>query len=222
LTKWLNMTEKNFYDRYWGKQSASKGKGIAELPPEWDEESLERILGFCSDKIQGRVLDVGCGDGFFTSQILQRFNLKNVSGLDISSKAVDLARLKHPEINFQQGTLNHIPEKTNSIDSVTMIEVIEHLIDIEGTLKELYRVMKPGGILLITTTDFNLLKQVIIAMFFFEKYFYPTNPHIRFFKKSTLADVLSESGFSVIKYAWNGSYLKIMPKGQIILGQKLI
>ena len=216
------MTEQSFYERYWGQQPAFKGEGIAELPPEWNEENLERILKFCSDKIQGRVLDVGCGDGFFTAKILQRFNLKNVYGLDISSKAVDLARLKHPEIKFQQGALNHIPEETNSIDSVTMIEVIEHLVDIEGTLKELFRVMKPGGILLITTTDFNLLKQVIIAMFFFEKYFYPTNPHIRFFKRSTLTDVLSENGFSVIKYAWNGSYFKIMPKGQMILGQKLI
>ncbi|SVA25238.1 uncharacterized protein METZ01_LOCUS78092 [marine metagenome] len=216
------MTEQSFYERYWGQQPAFKGEGIAELPPEWNEENLERILKFCSDKIQGRVLDVGCGDGFFTAQILQRFNLKNVYGLDISSKAVDLARLKHPKINFQQSALNHIPEETNSIDSITMIEVIEHLVDIEGTLKELFRVMKPGGILLITTTDFNLLKQVIIAMFFFEKYFYPTNPHIRFFKKSTLADILSKNGFSIIKYAWNGDYLKIMPRGQMILAQKLI
>lgn len=216
------MTEQSFYERYWGQQPAFKGEGIAELPPEWNEENLERILKFCSDKIQGRVLDVGCGDGFFTAQILQRFNLKNVYGLDISSKAVDLARLKHPEINFQQSALNHIPEETNSIDSITMIEVIEHLVDIEGTLKELFRVMKPGGILLIATTDFNWLKQVIIAIFFFEKYFYPTNPHIRFFKKSTLADILSKNGFSIIKYAWNGDYLKIMPKGQLILAQKRI
>jgi len=216
------MTEQSFYERYWGQQPAFKGQGIAELPPEWNEENLERILKFCSDKIQGRVLDVGCGDGFFTAQILQRFNLKNVYGLDISSKAVDLARLKHPEINFQQSALNHIPEETNSIDSITMIEVIEHLVDIEGTLKELFRVMKPGGILLIATTDFNWLKQVIIAIFFFEKYFYPTNPHIRFFKKSTLADILSKNGFSIIKYAWNGDYLKIMPKGQLILAQKRI
>ena len=216
------MTEQSFYERYWGRQPEFKGKGVAELPPEWNEENLERILKFCSDKIQGRVLDVGCGDGFFTAQILQRFNLKNVYGLDISSKAVDLARLKHPEIKFRQSALNHIPEETSSIDSVTMIEVIEHLIDIEGTLKELFRVMKPGGILLITTTDFNWLKQVIIAMFFFEKYFYPTNPHIRFFKKSTLADLLSKNGFSIIKYAWNGNYLKIMPRGQMILAQKRI
>ena len=216
------MTEQSFYERYWGQQSAFKRDGVAELPPEWNEENLERILKFCRDKIQGRVLDVGCGDGFFTAQILKRFNLKNIYGLDISQKAVDFARFKHPEIKFQQSALNHIPEETNSIDSITMIEVIEHLVDIEGTLKELFRVMKPGGILLIATTDFNWLKQVIIAIFFFEKYFYPTNPHIRFFKKSTLADILSKNGFSIIKYAWNGDYLKIMPKGQMILAQKRI
>ena len=216
------MTEQSFYDRYWWQQPAFKGEGIAELPPEWNEENLERILKFCRDKIQGRVLDVGCGDGFFTAQILKRFNLKNIYGLDISQKAVDFARFKHPEIKFQQSALNHIPEETNSIDSITMIEVIEHLVDIEGTLKELFRVMKPGGILLIATTDFNWLKQVIIAIFFFEKYFYPTNPHIRFFKKSTLADILSKNGFSIIKYSWNGDYLKIMPKGQMILAKKIL
>ena len=83
-----------------GQQPKFKGKGVAELPPEWNEENLERTLRFCSDKIQGRVLNVGCGDGFFTAKTPQRFNLKNVYGLDISSKPVDLARLKHPEINF--------------------------------------------------------------------------------------------------------------------------
>ena len=215
------MTEKNYYERYWEKQSASNGKGVAELPPEWNEGDLERILAFCNGKIRGRVLDAGCGDGFFTAQIRQRFNLKNVHGLDVSSKAIDLAGIKYPEIIFQQGSLSHIPEETNSIDSVTMVEVIEHLIDVEGTLKELFRVLKPGGILLITTTDFNWFKQVIIAMFFFEKYFYPTNPHVRFFTKSTLAEVLSNNGFTVMKYAWNGDYFKLMPKGQMILAQKL-
>ena len=215
------MTEQSFYERYWGQQPAYKGKGVAELPPEWNEGDLERILAFCNGKIRGRVLDAGCGDGFFTAQIRQRFNLKNVHGLDVSSKAIDLAGTKYPEIIFQQGSLSHIPEETNSIDSVTMVEVIEHLIDVEGTLKELFRVLKPGGILLITTTDFNWFKQVIIAMFFFEKYFYPTNPHVRFFTKSTLAEVLSNTGFTVMKYAWNGDYFKLMPKGQMILAQKL-
>ena len=63
------MTAQSFYERYWGPQPAYKGKGVAELPPEWNEENLERILKFCRDKSQGRVLDVGCGDGFFTAQI---------------------------------------------------------------------------------------------------------------------------------------------------------
>ena len=214
------MTEKTYYERYWEKQSASNGKGVAELPPEWNEGDLERILTFCNGSIQGRLLDAGCGDGFFASQVRQRFNLKYVHGLDVSSKAIDLAGTKYPEIIFQQGSLSHIPEETNSIDSVTMVEVFEHLVDVEGTLKELFRVLKPGGILLITTTDFNWFKQVIIAMFFFEKYFYPTNPHIRFFTKSTLAEVLSNNGFTVIKYAWNGNYFKLMPKGQMVLAQK--
>jgi len=38
------MTEQSFYERYWGQQPVYKGKGVAELPPEWNEENLERIL----------------------------------------------------------------------------------------------------------------------------------------------------------------------------------
>lgn len=66
-----------------------------------------------------------------------------------------------------------------------------------------------------------MLKQIIIATFFWNKYFYPTNPHIRFFNKSTLKDILGKHGFKIIKYSWNGSYFKIMPKGQIVIAQKI-
>ena len=131
-----------------------------------------------------------------------------------------MARGRYPDVRFEQGELNDLPLESASIDSITMDEVIEHLVDVESALEEFSRVIKPGGILLITTTDFNWLKGVVIAMFFFEKYFYPTNPHIRFFTKSTLAEVLGMHGFTVVKYAWNGGYFGMMPKGQMVLAQK--
>ena len=69
------MTEQSFYERYWRQQHAYKGKGVAELPPEWNAENLERIMKFCSDKITDRVLDVGCGDRHFTATILPHVTL---------------------------------------------------------------------------------------------------------------------------------------------------
>ncbi|KMP10859.1 hypothetical protein UR09_04990 [Candidatus Nitromaritima sp. SCGC AAA799-A02] len=214
------MTEKSYYERYWEKCLGSYDKGVAQLPPDWQPGDLERVLSFCRDKVKGRVLDAGCGDGFFAQKLSELTDLQEITGIDVSERAIEIARTKYPNLNFLSGELNHIPLDDSSCDFVSFVEVIEHLVDVDGTLEEIARVLKPGGILLITTTDFNWLKSVIIAAFFFEKYFYPTNPHIRFFTRRTLEQVLSSHGLSVVKYAWHGSYFGIMPKGQMVLARK--
>lgn len=214
------MTEKSYYERYWEKSLGDYDKGVAQLPPDWQQGDLDRILSFCRREIQGCVLDAGCGDGFFTKILSEQDRTEGVTGIDISSKAVELARAKNPDLKFHQGELNQIPLESNSYDFISMVEVIEHLVDVDGVLAEIARVLKPGGLFLVTTTDFNWLKSVLIAAFYFERYFYPTNPHVRFFTKNTLSQVLISHGLSVVKYSWNGSYLGIMPKGQMVLAQK--
>jgi len=214
------MTEKDYYERYWRKPLGVDGQGFAEYPPEWSKSDLQRVLSFCGGMLKGKVLDAGCGDGFFSNQLICFDEVKDITGIDISEKAIEMALEKYPKTQFRQASLNKIPFENASFDSIVMVEVIEHLVDIDGTLEDLSRVLKPGGLLLITTTDFNWLKAVIIAMLYFEKYFYPTNPHIRFFTKTTLAEVLLVHGFKVIKYSWNGSYLGLMPKGQMVLARK--
>ena len=218
------MTEKDYYERYWenqfGSDQRNKCKKFKEDSCRWNESTLQVVLSFCSGMLNGKVLDAGCGDGFFLNQLTFFDEVKDITGIDISKKAIEMALEKYPKSQFRQASLNKIPFENASFDSIVMVEVIEHLIDIDGTLEDLSRVLKPGGLLLITTTDFNWLKAVIIAMFYFEKYFYPTNPHIRFFTKATLAEVLLVHGFKVIKYSWNGSYLGLMPKGQMVLARK--
>lgn len=215
------MTEKSYYERYWAKSLGAYDKGVAQLPPDWQQGDLDRILSFCQNEIQGSVLDAGCGDGFFTNKLAEQVGAQEVMGIDISDKAVELAREKYPELQFRQGELNLIPLENNSYDFISMVEVIEHLVDVDGVLEEISRVLKPGGLFLITTTDFNWLKCVLIAAFYFERYFYPTNPHVRFFTKNTLSQVLISHGLSVVKHRWNGNYLGIMPKGQIVLAKKI-
>ena len=218
------MTDKDYYERYWknqfGSDQRNKCENFKEDSYRWNEINLQRVLSFCSGMLNGKVLDAGCGDGFFSNQLTFFGEVKDITGIDISEKAIEMALEKYPENKFRQASLDKIPFENASFDSIVMVEVIEHLIDIDGTLEDLSRVLKPGGLLLITTTDFNWLKAVTIAMFYFEKYFYPTNPHIRFFTKATLAEGLLVHGFKVIKYSWNGSYLGLMPKGQMVLARK--
>jgi 2-polyprenyl-3-methyl-5-hydroxy-6-metoxy-1,4-benzoquinol methylase len=209
----------NYYERYWS--SNLKKDGFATLPPVWEESNLGRIINIIKPYCQGDVLDVGCGDGTFTSQLSKVDKVKNVIGIDLSHTAISEAKRRYPEIKFEVTSATRLPFSDESFDFITMVELAEHIIDTEQMFKEVNRVLKPEGAILITTTDFNLLKKVIVATFFWEKYFYPTNPHIRFFTKSTLEDILNKTGFKLIKYKWNGGYFGIIPKGQIVIAKKL-
>lgn len=214
------MNFSSYYERYWLKEVTSE-HGFANSPPEWNITELNRILKIVRPYLQGKVLDVGCGDGFFINGISALANIENCFGIDISRVAIGFAKRKYPRISYQVAAATAIPFKSKIFDSITVIEVVEHVFDIETLFIELNRVLKMAGVLVITTTDFNLLKKVLVSTIFWEKYFYPTNPHIRFFSKRSLTDVLTRSGFKVIVHRWNGSYLGIMPKGQIMIGKKV-
>lgn len=209
----------DYYERYWNR--SFEKDGIATSPPVWEESNLKRIINIIKPYCQGNVLDIGCGDGFFTFQLSKLSKVKKVTGVDISKIAISSAKEKYPQIDFGVASATNLSFPKDSFDFVAMVELVEHIIDIEQMLKEANRVLKLRGYILITTTDFNLLKRIMIATFFWEKYFYPTNPHIRFFTKKTLGDLLNKNGFEIVKYKWNGSYLSLMPKGQIMITQKV-
>jgi len=212
------MVEGAFYERYWKQQNIGK---VACIPPQRSKEQLEKIKLMVDPYVHGKGLDVGCGDGDLTSCLKTLGNVKEIFGLDISPTAILKAKKKYPQISFQVGSVTQIPFSNREFDFIIASEIIEHILDTESMFAEFNRVLKKKGELVITTVDFNLLKKIIIGLFFWEKYFYPTNPHVRFFTKNTLKEMLEKFGFKVIKYWWNGSYLGIMPKGQAVVAKKI-
>ncbi len=209
----------DYYERYW--KGYFENNGILHLPPVWVESNLRRITDIIKPYCQGDILDIGCGDGAFTFHLSKLSESKRVRGVDLSHAAIAQAKNRYSGIDFEVASATRLPFPKESFDFIIMSGLIEHVIDTEQMFKEANRVLKPGGGVLITTTDFNLLKKMIIAIFFWEKYFYPMNPHIRFFTKSTLKCMLNKTGFKIIKYNMDGSYFGIMPKGQIVIAKKV-
>lgn len=105
---------------------------------------------YTKDKV---VLDVASGEGY-GSNLLSK-NASKVYGVDIDAQAVSLASEKYKKSNleFKQGSAALIPIESGSIDVVVSFETIEHHDKHDEMLSEIKRVLKPDGMLIISTPD---------------------------------------------------------------------
>ncbi len=132
------------------------------------------------------VLDVGCGIGHW-GFTLQPFISKETQmyGIDPEStwveKATDRAREKglDSQCHFQLGTAENIPFKDNSFDMVTCQTVLIHVADINVALKEMIRVLKPGGLLAVAEPN-NIAPLLIFNTLNVNEPFDDLLEHIRF------------------------------------------
>ena len=96
-----------------------------------------------------RILDIGCGDGVLLSLISQN-TLAKLSGIDQDLKSLQIAKTK-VKAKFAKASAYKLPFTKNSFNLVIASEVIEHLKTPEKMLKEIKRVLKPKGKVIITT-----------------------------------------------------------------------
>jgi len=211
--------EKTFYRRYW-KDEHIKVNPFDCHPGEWTEENFKFHLDFFKPFIKNKVLDFGCGKGDFTHMISKHCD--SVYGVDCSEIAVNKAKSAYPEITFQVLAENgRVPYDDGFFDAIFMVDVLEHVLDTETLLEEVSRVLKPEGYLLIATSQLTRLKLFIIALISFDKYFFPTTPHIRYFTRNSLINLLKQKGFEAIHYKKNRTYFGFIPQGQMVVASKI-
>jgi 2-polyprenyl-3-methyl-5-hydroxy-6-metoxy-1,4-benzoquinol methylase len=143
-----------------------------------------------------RVLDVGCGEGRFAAE-LARAGVE-VVGIDIATEPLRRARERHPELDLRQMPAERAwPLKDASFDAVWAGEVIEHVADTAGWLSELRRVLRSGGLLLLSTPDHGRLRMLgwALAPRAFTAHFDPRSDHLRFYTLGTLSELLEDFGF---------------------------
>jgi len=94
------------------------------------------------------ILDVACGTGDLSIQIFETIGAR-VIGLDFCGPMLDIARRKTDQVAFVEGDALVLPFSDASFDAVTIAFGLRNVSDTEGGLKELFRVIKPGGWLAI-------------------------------------------------------------------------
>jgi arsenite methyltransferase len=104
-----------------------------------------------------RILDVGCGPGFYCVELLARVGASgSVVGVDSSQPMLVLAERRcagHDNVEFHEADALALPVADAEFDGVLIVQVLEYVADVPACLSELYRVLRPGGRLLVWDID---------------------------------------------------------------------
>ena len=115
-------------------------------------QRLFKAYIIAGDHVYGDVLEVGCGEGRGIPILLN--HSKSFTAVDKLEEVMRDLQIKYPAGKFLSMNIPPLRElKDNSYDSIVSFQVIEHIEDDVLYLKEIYRVLKPGGIALITTPN---------------------------------------------------------------------
>jgi SAM-dependent methyltransferase len=100
-----------------------------------------------------QVLDAGCGAGYGSAELARK--AASVLGIDRSAEAIAFARAQYlaPNLRFEEADCTALPAADGSIDLVVAFEVIEHLQDWRGFLREARRVLAPAGQFIVSTPN---------------------------------------------------------------------
>lgn len=141
-----------------------------------------------------KVLDVGCGAGYYTSEILKKkFPKLRITGIDISKSAIAQAKKSYRDVVFNVGSAYKLPFKKGSFDTVILNCTLEHLEQPEKALQEVRRVLKKGS-LFFSITPIEGQKEVSWQDKNLSKRYHG---HLTRFNKNMLEKLIKGSGFNI-------------------------
>lgn len=191
-----NMAKSNLFEKLFCSvvSSARYYKKDKNVFDKFASKIYEKIYNPVLNTYTGRVLDIGCGDGE-TLNRLRKYGYYTY-GIDFSKKAVDFAVKQYRLRNLKVGNFEKSNYPNNFFDVIILNHVIEHLSDPRKTIKKINMILKPGGLLLITTpnkTSFN-------AIVFRQYWFHLDSPrHLCLYDKNLISSLLKQSGNFKVK-----------------------
>lgn len=102
-----------------------------------------------------RVLDVGCGPGALTGELVKRLGATSVSAMDPSPPFVEACAARFPDVDVRAGRAEAVPFDDASFDAALAQLVLHFVTDPEHAARELVRVVRPGGLIAACVWDFD-------------------------------------------------------------------
>ncbi|MFC2130181.1 methyltransferase domain-containing protein [Bacteroidota bacterium] len=125
---------------------------ILIMSKDFPEHRLGNRVKLSYKWIDGNVenlLDGGCSYGYGTRFLAEKS--KNTYAIDVNETHIEVASKRYTDINFKTGILENTEYSDNFFDYIVLNDVLEHTTDKIQTLQEMYRILKPGGTIIIST-----------------------------------------------------------------------
>lgn len=154
-------------------------------------------------KVKGKLLDVGCGAGDFPDAFSHYRPDLQISAMDISQKAIEIAKRRKLKVDFKVGNAEKLPFESKSFEAVTCFDLIEHVEHPERVVAEIERVLKPGGIFhtFIPTEDRWLSPEgMLMKLGWKGKEIYGGHP--QHYSPDYIRKIIEKNGFRIIKSRW--------------------
>lgn len=203
----------------WHKKESTHGTADLIHLSNWHKEALQ----LCGELYNKKVLEVGCGQGDFTFFLHDKG--ADITGSDFSGfaveKAIERNKVRKSAADFVVADAHSLPFENNVFDLVFSCECLEHVHDPQKALNELYRVLKPGGKVILTTENYSngmiipWIKSWITGVPFNSGN--EVQPNENFFVYWRVKRMMRRSGFTVKKITgWHYVFL-ILPRNKNLI-----
>jgi SAM-dependent methyltransferase len=188
----------------YGAAYFDKGKYAADLAEQREQERRVGLLRRAGLKDGAKVLDFGCATGVFIRHAASLFDMW---GAEISEQALAGARRDLPEHADRLLDLSGLAGlESESFDAVVAWDVVEHLVDPAKMLKHLSRLVRPGGLIALSTPDIKAPTAKALG----RRWAFMTPPeHVGFFSAASLAHLLRKSGFTPGRATSRGKWVNL-------------
>ena len=140
---------------------------------------------------RGHLLDVGCSTGIFMDEM--RSAGWRVTGIDLMHEAATYAH-RRLGLDVIEGDLLEVGLAQDMFDIITLFDVLEHTFEPAATLRRVWRLLRPGGIVAITLPNWESLDHAIFGRYWVG---YDAPRHLECFPHNVLSDMLVQAGFVI-------------------------